>query len=53
MQEIVLAYANGKVPYYVVAGTVALGLVIYAVMRAVKARRGIRVEYAFAEIPPE
>lgn len=48
-----LAYANGKVPYYVVAGTVALGLVIYAVMRAVKARRGIRVEYAFAEIPPE
>jgi len=48
-----LAYANGATPYYVVAGTVALGLVIYVVMRMTKARKGIKVEYAFAEIPPE
>ncbi len=48
-----LAYSSGAFPYVIVAATLALGLVIYLIMRSVKARKGIKVEYAFAEIPPE
>lgn len=48
-----LAYSSGAVPYYIVAGTVLFGLLLYLVMRRVKARKGIKVKYAFAEIPPE
>jgi hypothetical protein len=29
------------------------GLVLYLIMRSVRAAKGIKVEYAFAEIPPE
>jgi amino acid transporter len=51
--ELGLAYSNSAVPYYVVIGTLLLGLVIYLVMRQVRASKGVKVEYAFAEIPPE
>lgn len=51
--ELGLAYSNGAFPYYVVAGTVVFGLVVYLIMRSVQARRGVKVQYAFAEIPPE
>jgi APA family basic amino acid/polyamine antiporter len=48
-----LAYSGGATPYYIVAGTVVFGLVLYLIMRSVRAAKGIKVEYAFAEIPPE
>jgi len=48
-----LAYTANHFPYYVVVGTVVFALLIYLVMRQIKAQRGIRVEYAFAEVPPE
>ncbi len=48
-----LAYSLDALPYGIVIGTVVVGLLVYWVMREVKARQGIRVEYAFAEIPPE
>jgi amino acid transporter len=40
-------------PYYIVAATAAFGLIVYWVMRTVRANQGLKVEYAFAEIPPE
>ena len=33
--------------------TAVFGLIVYFVMRTFRAQRGIKVEYAFAEIPPE
>jgi APA family basic amino acid/polyamine antiporter len=48
-----LAYSSSAFPYLIVLCTVLLGLAIYFVMRSVKARRGIKVQYAFVEIPPE
>ena len=51
--ELGLAYSNGAFPYYVVAGTAAFGLIVYLIMRSVRASKGIKVEYAFREIPPE
>jgi hypothetical protein len=36
-----------------VLGTIVFGAVVYWIMRTVKARRGVKVQYAFAEIPPE
>ena len=39
--------------YYIVAATAAFGLIVYFVMRSVRARKGLKVQYAFAEIPPE
>ena len=48
-----LGYSNNAFPYYIVLGTVLLGLLLYLVMRRVKARKGIKVKYAFVEIPPE
>jgi basic amino acid/polyamine antiporter, APA family len=48
-----LAYANGTTPYYIVLGTVVFGLLLYLIMRWVRASKGIKVQYAFAEIPPE
>jgi hypothetical protein len=41
------------VPYYIVLGTAVLGLLVYFVMRQVRAGAGLKVEYAFREIPPE
>jgi APA family basic amino acid/polyamine antiporter len=40
-------------PYYIVAATAAFGLIVYWIMRTVRANQGLKVEYAFAEIPPE
>ena len=45
--------AENPTPYAMVLGTIVFGALVYWIMRAVKARRGIKVEYAFAEIPPE
>jgi basic amino acid/polyamine antiporter, APA family len=45
--------ADNPTPYAMVLGTIVFGAVVYWIMRTVKARRGIKVEYAFAEIPPE
>ena len=39
--------------YWIVLGTAAFGLLVYVVMRQVRARAGLKVEYAFREIPPE
>ena len=40
-------------PYYIVAATAVFGLIVYWIMRTFRAQRGLRVEYAFTEIPPE
>lgn len=48
-----LAYSIDSLPYWIVLGTAVVGLLVYWVMRTIKARQGIKVEYAFAEIPPE
>lgn len=48
-----LAYSIDALPYWIVLGTAIVGLLVYWVMRTIKAQRGIKVEYAFAEIPPE
>jgi basic amino acid/polyamine antiporter, APA family len=51
--ELGLAYTGDAVPYYIVLGTAVLGLLVYFVMRSVRASAGLKVEYAFREIPPE
>jgi basic amino acid/polyamine antiporter, APA family len=51
--ELGLAYSINAFPYYIVAGTAVFGVLVYLVMRSVRASRGLKVEYAFAEIPPE
>lgn len=52
--ELGLAYSAGNAtPYWVIVGTIVFGLVVYLTMRQARARRGLKVEYAFAEIPPE
>ena len=48
-----LAYSLDALPYGIVVGTVVLGLVVYLIMRWIRSQQGIKVEYAFAEIPPE
>jgi basic amino acid/polyamine antiporter, APA family len=48
-----LAYSVDSLPYWIVLGTALLGLVVYFVMRQVRAGAGLKVEYAFREIPPE
>jgi len=53
VKDLGLAFSNDAFPYYIVAGTAAFGLIVYWIMRTLKAQKGIRVEYAFAEIPPE
>jgi hypothetical protein len=53
VEELGLAFTSDAFPYYIVAGTAAFGLIVYWIMRTLKAQKGIRVEYAFAEIPPE
>jgi basic amino acid/polyamine antiporter, APA family len=45
--------ADNPVPYSIVLGTILFGVILYWIMRQIKARQGIRVEFAFAEIPPE
>jgi hypothetical protein len=51
--ELGLAYSNDSLPWLIVLGTAAVGLIVYFVMRSVRATKGLKVEYAFAEIPPE
>ena len=53
VEDLGLAFSNDAFPYYIVAGTAAFGLIVYWIMRTLKAQKGINVEYAFAEIPPE
>jgi APA family basic amino acid/polyamine antiporter len=48
-----LAYSVDSLPYWIVLGTALLGLIVYFVMRQVRAGAGLKVEYAFREIPPE
>lgn len=48
-----LAYTASAFPYVIVIGTAVFGLIVYFIMKQVKASKGIKVEYAFAEIPPE
>src|SRR3990172_8051728 len=48
-----ITFANGAFPYMIVIGTAVFAFIIYLVMRSVRASKGIKVEYAFAEIPPE
>jgi len=49
-----LAYsADNQTPYLVVIGTVVFSIAVYFAMRAAKARRGINVDFAFRQIPPE
>jgi amino acid transporter len=51
--ELGLAYSSDVVPWGIVLGTAVIGLAVYFIMRQVRASRGVKVEYAFAEIPPE
>jgi APA family basic amino acid/polyamine antiporter len=53
VKDLGLAFTSNAFPYYIVAGTAAFGLIVYFVMRQVRARAGLKVEYAFREIPPE
>jgi len=41
------------VRFLIAAGTVISGLVVYEISRIVRARRGVRLEASFAEIPVE
>jgi basic amino acid/polyamine antiporter, APA family len=54
VEDLGLAFSGeNPTPYAMVLGTIVFGAVVYWIMRTVKARRGVKVEYAFAEIPPE
>jgi hypothetical protein len=54
VDDLGLAYSgDNPVPYYIVLGTILFGVILYWIMRQLKARQGIKVEFAFAEIPPE
>jgi hypothetical protein len=52
VKDLGLAFTNDAVPYWIVLGTAAFGAIVYWIMRTTKASKGIKVEYAFAEIPP-
>lgn len=53
VKDLGLAFTNDALPYWIVLGTAAFGLIVYWVMRTFRASKGLKVEYAFAEIPPE
>ena len=53
VKDLGLAFANDALPYWIVVGTAAFGLIVYFLMRQVRAGAGLKVEYAFREIPPE
>jgi amino acid transporter len=53
VKDLGLAFTNDALPYLIVLGTAAFGLIVYFVMRSVRAGAGLKVEYAFREIPPE
>jgi amino acid transporter len=53
VDDLGLAFSSDAFPYYIVAGTAAFGIIIYWIMRTFRAQRGLKVEYAFSEVPPE
>ena len=53
VKDLGLALTSSEFPYMIVLGTAVFALIIYFVMRSARASRGVKVEYAFAEIPPE
>jgi amino acid transporter len=53
VKDLGLAFSNDALPYWIVVGTAAFGLAVYLIMRSVQRSKGIKVEYAFQEIPPE
>jgi copper homeostasis protein CutC len=54
VDDLGLAFSGeNPVPYSIVLGTIAFGLLVYWIMRTIKRQQGVRVEYAFAELPPE
>jgi amino acid transporter len=53
VDDLGLAFTSNAFPYYIVLGTAVFGLLVYFVMRQVRASAGLKVEYAFREIPPE
>jgi APA family basic amino acid/polyamine antiporter len=53
VDDLGLAFSSDAFPYYIVAGTAAFGIIVYWIMRTFRAQRGLKVEYAFSEIPPE
>jgi amino acid transporter len=53
VKDLGLAFTNDALPYWIVLGTAAFGLIVYWIMRTYRAGKGLKVEYAFAEIPPE
>jgi amino acid transporter len=53
VEDLGLAFTSNAFPYWIVLGTAAFGLLVYVVMRQVRASAGLKVEYAFREIPPE
>jgi basic amino acid/polyamine antiporter, APA family len=54
VDDLGLAFSpDNPTPYAMVVGTIIFGAVVYWLMRSYKARQGINVGYAFAEIPPE
>ena len=53
VEDLGLAFTSNAFPYYIVLGTAVFGLLVYYVMRQVRASAGLKVEYAFREIPPE
>jgi basic amino acid/polyamine antiporter, APA family len=53
VEDLGLAFASNAFPYYIVLGTAVFGLLVYFLMRQVRASAGLKVEYAFREIPPE
>ncbi|HET7236653.1 MAG TPA: amino acid permease [Actinomycetota bacterium] len=53
VKDLGLAFTNDALPYWIVLATAAFGLIVYWIMRSFRASKGLKVEYAFAEIPPE
>ena len=51
--ELGLSFSGKGLTYAVVAATAAFGLIVYWIMRTFRSQQGLKVEYAFAEIPPE
>jgi amino acid transporter len=53
VEDLGLAFTSNAFPYYIVLGTAVFGLLVYFIMRQVRASAGLKVEYAFREVPPE
>jgi APA family basic amino acid/polyamine antiporter len=53
VKDLGLAFSNDALPYWIVVGTAAFGLIVYLIMKSIQSSKGVKVEYAFAEIPPE